>query len=70
MAKLFGFDFKQPDTSGQQAIQRRQERRLAQQENEEQREIGARRRLLNARAGGNSATLFGAPAGVAPTLGG
>lgn len=72
MAKLFGFEM--PDTSGAQATQRRmqakQTQRVQAAEGEEQREIGARRRLLQARATGGSATLFGTPAGVASTLGG
>lgn len=72
MAKLFGFEM--PDTSAAQATQRRMQQRQTQrvqaEEGDQQREIGARRRLLQARATGGAATLFGTPAGVAPTLGG
>lgn len=71
MAKLFGFGddggAKEAQTA-QRRAQAKQTQRVAQEENTEQREIGARRRLLQARASGGSSTLFGAPAGV--TLGG
>ena len=73
MAKLFGFGGGGGDTAAQTSqvqTQRRQARRVNEQEAEQTREVGARRRLLAARAQGNSSTLFGAPAGVAATLGG
>jgi len=70
MAKLFGLGGETPDNSAQLAMQKRQQRRIDEQAGEEQREMGARRRLMTARASGNSATLFGSPAGVAQTLGG
>lgn len=60
---------KTPDRTAEQVLQRRQDQRISQAEGEEQREMGSRRRLLNARAQGNSATLFGSPAGVNATLG-
>lgn len=73
MAKLFGFGGDDGATREAQTTQRRaqqrQSQRIAVQEGEEAREIGARRRLLQARATGGSGTLFGAPAGVSPTLG-
>lgn len=70
MAKLFGLGGAEPvDNTAQQVLQRRQAQRVSQQEGEQTREMGARRRLMNARAQGNSATLFGSPAGVNTTLG-
>lgn len=73
MAKLFGMGGDSGTTAAQtaQAVsQRRQAERVNEQEVEQGKEVGARRRLLAARSRGNSSTLFGAPAGVAATLGG
>lgn len=74
MAKLFGLGGDDGSIAASQSAQRRvqaqQTKRVRADEVEQQREIGARRRLLQARASGGSPTLFGSPAGVAPTLGG
>lgn len=73
MAKLFGFGGDAGNSAAQAAqvvTQRRQAQRINGQEVEQSKEIGARRRLLAARSAGNNSTLFGAPAGVAATLGG
>lgn len=74
MAKLFGFGGDDGAAAASQTAQRRaqasQTRRVRADEVEQQREIGSRRRLLQARASGGSPTLFGAPAGVSPTLAG
>ena len=72
MAKLFGLEM--PDNSSAQAAQRRlqakQTQRVQADEADQAKEMGARRRLLAARQGGGSPTLFGAPAGVGATMGG
>lgn len=71
--KLFGLGGDDGAAAASQAAQRkiqaRQNQRVQADEADQNREIGARRRLLQARASGGSPTLFGTPAGVLPTLG-
>ena len=73
MASLFGGDIPKPkkDKEAEKA-QRRQAQEINQQKAEEEREIGARRRLLNARRSGGS-NLFskaGPRGSVKETMGG
>lgn len=73
MTSLFGGMKKPKPDEAAQRSQRRQDRALSQQENEEQKELGARNRLLAARAAGRGSSSLFAPTGAAgvksPTLG-
>lgn len=71
MSALFGKKPK-PD-EGMQRAQRRQDRALSQEESEERRELGARQRLMAARAKGRGPVTLFSPSGatgVKQTLGG
>lgn len=69
MTSLFAGKKPKPDEAAQRA-QAKQAQTVNKQAADEQRELGARRRLINARQGGN-ASLFstGGAAGVKETLG-
>lgn len=73
MASLFGGNKKQKPDPATQRSQRRQDQALSTQENEEQKELGARQRLIAARSQGRASSTLFAPTGavgVKSTLGG
>lgn len=64
MSSLFGGGKPKPDAAMQRA-QRRQDRSLSQQERDERAELGARQRLMAARAKGRGPLTLFAPTGAA-----
>lgn len=72
MGALFGMGSKKPKPDeAMLASQRRQERTLQKQEHDAQTEMGARNRLLAARAKGRGpVTMFSETGGAGVTLGG
>lgn len=72
MASLFGGAKKPKPDEGQQRAQRRQDQALSEQETDAQKELGARNRLIAARAAGRGPSTLFSPTGavgVKDTLG-